>query len=171
MTHMVVSVKRTVFWNDVIMIPIQREDGSKYFFRKRVPFEKSPQYWEHVEEDGVWNLYYVKRGVSCRLAVYNIGHLTPQSIEAQIHDKDISITDCRHIEENLHTNRCIGKKVISTNNWCVEFDGKSVLAILAVKTKMSYKEVLNIIQNEGGYVDSMGIIHKGTAKNKVVEID
>ena len=25
--------------------------------------------------------------------------------------------------------------------------------------------------DESGYVDSMGIMHKGTAKNKVVEID
>lgn len=41
---------------------------------------------------------------------------------------------------------------------------------IALKPKCTYKELLNIIHNEGGYVDSEGIIHKGEAVNKTVEL-
>lgn len=62
------------------------------------------------------------------------------------------------------------KGTITTNNWSVEFDGQSVMDLMMTKPKMSYAEVLRIIINEGGYVDN-GIIHKGTAINKVAVID
>lgn len=54
-----------------------------------------------------------------------------------------------------------------THNWSIEFDGKNVMALVAVKPKMTYSEILNVIQNEGGYVDSNGIVHKGTAQDKL----
>lgn len=146
-------------------------DGTIYLSSK-TKLATAPQYWEYVKEDDVWNLYYVKRGVSRRLAVYNIGHLTPQAIEARIQDRDVSVSDCNRIEENLHRNNCIGKRIVSfTCAWSIKFDGKSVVELLAEKPKMSYAEVLQVIQNEGGYVDSKGIVHKGTAKNKVVTLD
>lgn len=62
------------------------------------------------------------------------------------------------------------EKVTVTNNWSVEFDGKNILALLIVKPKMTYQEVLDVIINEGGYVDSEGIIYKGNAENKVVTL-
>ena len=52
----------------------------------------------------------------------------------------------------------------------MEFDGKNVLGILALKPKCTYKELLNIIHNEGGYVDSKGIVHKGEAVSRTVEL-
>lgn len=61
-------------------------------------------------------------------------------------------------------------KVIATTNWSVEFDGKQLLALLIIKEKMSYEEVVRVITNEGGYVDSEGIIHKGSAENKIREL-
>jgi hypothetical protein len=152
------------------MYYIYGANGTIYLCSK-TKLERAPQYWEYVKEDDVWNLYYVKRGVSRRLAVYNIGHLKPSAIEARLQDRDISVIDCKHIEENMHKNRCIGKRIVFTNNWSIEFDGKSVLELLAEKPKMSYSEVLNVIQNEGGYVDSKGIVHRGTAKNKEVTLD
>lgn len=63
-----------------------------------------------------------------------------------------------------------GPKWISTTNWSVEFDGKQILALLILKEKMAYEEVVRVITNEGGYVDSEGIIHKGTAENKIGEV-
>lgn len=53
-----------------------------------------------------------------------------------------------------------------TNNYSTEFDGKSILAIVALRPKMSYAEVLTIIKAEGGYVDENGIVRKGTARDK-----
>jgi hypothetical protein len=39
-------------------------------------------------------------------------------------------------------------------------DGKSILALCALKPKMTFAEIKNVIENEGGSVDSMGIIHR-----------
>lgn len=58
-----------------------------------------------------------------------------------------------------------------TYNWSVDYDEKSILVLLALKPKMTYGEIINVIVNEGGYVDSKGIIHKGTAKNKVYTLN
>lgn len=58
----------------------------------------------------------------------------------------------------------------STNNWSVEFDGKNIFALVAVKTNMTYAEIRNVIMNEGGTIDSNGTIHKGTARNIVYEV-
>ena len=61
----------------------------------------------------------------------------------------------------------LNNKVDVTNNWAIQYDGLMVLAILADHPKMSFSEVLNVIQNEGGYVDESGIVRKGTAENKI----
>jgi hypothetical protein len=54
-----------------------------------------------------------------------------------------------------------------THNWSIEFDSKNILALCAVRPKMSYAELLIVIRAEGGYVDSNGIVHKGTATDKL----
>lgn len=62
-------------------------------------------------------------------------------------------------------------KVSCTNNWSVEWDNKPVLLLVMQKPKMTYGEIIDVIKAEGGYVDSDGIIHKGTAENKVYTLD
>lgn len=59
------------------------------------------------------------------------------------------------------------RRKASTNNWSVEFDGKNILALVAVRTDMTFGEIRNVIINEGGIIDNNGIIHKGTARNIV----
>lgn len=54
-----------------------------------------------------------------------------------------------------------------TCNWSVEFDGKNIMGLVALKPKMTYAEILIVIRAEGGYVDSDGIVHKGTATDKL----
>lgn len=54
-----------------------------------------------------------------------------------------------------------------THNWSIEFDGKNILALVMLKPKMTYAEILIVIQSEGGYVDSTGIVHKGKATDKL----
>lgn len=58
-------------------------------------------------------------------------------------------------------------KIAITLNWSIEWDNRSILILMMRKPKMSYKEILDVITAEGGYVDSEGIIHKGTAENKM----
>lgn len=63
------------------------------------------------------------------------------------------------------------EKISTTTNWSVEWDNKPVLLLVMQKPKMTYGEIIDVIKAEGGYVDSDGIIHKGTAKNKVYTLD
>ena len=63
------------------------------------------------------------------------------------------------------------KGTIVTNNWSVQYDGLSILLFMLERTKCSLEHAKQVIENEGGYVDSEGIIHKGTASNKVGLID
>ena len=58
-------------------------------------------------------------------------------------------------------------KMASTLNWSIEWDDKPILLFVMQPPQMSYKEIFDVITPEGGYVDSAGIIHKGTAENKV----
>lgn len=44
--------------------------------------------------------------------------------------------------------------------WCRELDGKNILALVMLKPQMTYAEIKNVIVNEGGSVDSQGIIHR-----------
>lgn len=63
------------------------------------------------------------------------------------------------------------EKVSTTLNWAIEWDEQPILILVMQKPKMSYAEILQVINAEGGYVDSEGIIHKGTAENKVYTLD
>lgn len=63
------------------------------------------------------------------------------------------------------------KGVIVTNNWSIQYDGRSILEFMMEKTDCPYGHAKQVIENEGGYVDSNGIIHKGTAENKIGLID
>lgn len=58
-----------------------------------------------------------------------------------------------------------------TSNWVTRYDDHHILELVMIHAKMSYKEIMNVIWNEGGYVDSNGIIHKGTAEDKVYTLD
>ena len=67
--------------------------------------------------------------------------------------------------------KIIPKGIGVTISWSVELDGKSILSLLALKPKMSYREILDVIHAEGGYVDSEAVIHRGTAKEVLYTID
>ena len=72
--------------------------------------------------------------------------------------------------KNHVTDKLYGQRKACTNNWSVEFDGKNIFALAAVKTEMTYAEIRNVIMNEGGTIDENGTIHKGTARNIVYEV-
>ena len=153
-----------VFWNDVLMLPMKRKspDEKQKYFRKEVPFEDASNYWEYVCEGGMWNVYYVKRGVNRRLAQCNIGKFPPQSIIVRLSDKDISIDDCKRVEETH--GRQTDRTPIAGIFWSIEYDGKSVFELMEEKQKMPYAHIKMVIANEGGYIDNEGIIHRGTCK-------
>lgn len=153
-----------VFWNDRLMLPMKRKspDEKQRFFIKEIPFEEAPNYWEYVCEDGMWNVYYVKRNKFRRLAQSNIGKFSPEAILTRISDKDISVNDCRKVEEHIVRT---GKQTVMTGVfWSIEYDGKSVFDLIEEKQKMPFAHIKMVIANEGGYIDDEGIIHRGTCK-------
>lgn len=146
-----------VFWNDEILIKFKTKNGKDAYLKKEVPFEDAPNYWEYICEDGLWNVYYVKRGSNRRLAQANIGRFSPASIMARISDKDISVSDCKQVEEHHGRTR---QEIVGIL-WSHEYDGKSVIELMEKWQKMPYTHVKMVIENEGGSIDDKGIIHKG----------
>lgn len=67
-------------------------------------------------------------------------------------------------------NRTPPKGMIATVNWSVDYDGKSVLEAMTDRPKIDYWTLNNVIKSEGGFIDDKGIIHKGSAKNKIGEL-
>ena len=47
--------------------------------------------------------------------------------------------------------------------WSVDYDGKSVLDLMERWDKMPYAHVKMVIENEGGFIDDKGIVHRGIA--------
>jgi hypothetical protein len=160
-----------VFWQEALLLPMKKRPGEKQkYFRKEIDFEDAPNYWEYICEDGSWNVYYVKRGVNRRLAQCNIGKFSPESIIARLSDKDISVNDCRKVEEKH--GKQVNRTPITGLFWSKEYDGKSVLELMEKWPKMPYAHVKMVIENEGGFIDNKGIIHKGLATEQtVVTID
>ena len=60
-------------------------------------------------------------------------------------------------------------KLMLTHNWSVDYEGRHVFELCALKPKMSYKEIKEVIINEGGFIDDKGFICAGSAVNKIVE--
>lgn len=157
------SVERGyVFWQEALLLPMKKKhpDEKQKFFRKEIDFEDAPNYWEYVCEDGMWNVYYVKRGVNRRMAACNIGKFAPSAIIARIKEKDITVTDCNRIEE--HKSRPLNRIPLAGVFWSIDYDGKSVYDLMEDKPKMPYADIKAVIRNEGGSIDADGIIHKGT---------
>lgn len=151
-----------VFWQNELLLPMKKlsKEGKRMYFRKTIKFEDAPNYWEYICEDGMWNVYYVKRGVNRRMAQCNIGKFAPESIIVRLSDKDISVNDCRKVEEEH--GRQVDRTPIVGIFWSIEYDGKSVFDLMEEKQKMPYAHIKMVIANEGGYIDDEGIIHKGT---------
>lgn len=147
-----------VFWQDEILIKFKTKNGKDAYLKKTIPFEEAPNYWEYVCEDGSWNIYYVKRGVNRRLAQANIGAFGPKAIMARLADKDISVNDCKKVEERRSP---VGREIVGVY-WSIEYDGKSVFDLMEEKQKMPYAHIKMVIANEGGYIDEDGVIHRGT---------
>lgn len=147
-----------VFWNDEMIIKFKTKNGKDAYFKKVIPFEDAPNYWEYICEDGSWNVYYIKRGSNRRLAQCNVGDVGPKAILARIHDRDISVSDCRKVEES--PGHQVGERTMVGLFWSKEFDGKSVFDLMEQWSKMPYAHVKMVIENEGGSIDDEGIVHR-----------
>lgn len=83
----------------------------------------------------------------------------PHRVLAQILDRDITINDAYDSQAKHYTPKDDGVQYRTLYKFSTEFDGKSILALCIVKPKMTYKEIVQIIEGEGGWVDDKGIVH------------
>ena len=161
--------KGYALWNDELLLPLKKltKEGKKQYFRKTVELEDATSYWYYEEP----NLYYVKTNpYNKRLVRTNLWKWSPERIIRCLADKEITAHEASSVEAR-ENRRPVVPKVSCTNNWSVEYDEKPILLLVMQKPKMSYAEVLDVIKAEGGYVDEQGIVHKGTAENKVYTLD
>lgn len=79
------------------------------------------------------------------------------------HSMMIELIQSGSVHKDMTNHHRIEKQLVQIK-WSVEFDGKPLMELLKYKHKMSYKDVLNVIENEGGSVDVSGIIHRPVKK-------
>ena len=75
------------------------------------------------------------------------------------HSMMIELIQSGSVHKDMTNHHRVEKQLVQIK-WSVEFDGKPLMELLKYKHKMSYKDVLNVIVNEGGSVDENGIIHR-----------
>jgi hypothetical protein len=109
-------------------------------------------------EEGTGNVYRIrmKDGVQMERRLCGCVPERRQVVQYLI-DRDITSRD-EYSNQDVHSS--IRKEDWKQVKWCREMDGKSILALCALKPKMTFAEIKNVIENEGGSVDSMGIIHR-----------
>lgn len=162
-----------VLYENVLLLPMKKKkpEHKQNYFRKEIEWTEANRYWVYVKEDSRWSLYYVNRekGNSKRLAMTFPVFYKPESIIVRIKDKEITVHDCDKVEQARHKAQG-GPKITVTNNWSIQYEGKHIFELLKEKPNMTYAEILNVIVNEGGCISPEGIIQRGSATNKVVEV-
>lgn len=131
-------------------------------------YDEGKAYWSYEKNGDKWALYriYNDTGTKTKCAD-QLPELKGTAIIDELRDHFYSIHDA----EKLTTHRrVLGTRVLGTNNWSVEYDMQSVVAVMLLKPNMTFETLNRVVANEGGYIDTNGIIHKGTACNKVVEL-
>lgn len=84
---------------------------------------------------------------------------TTHFIAKPTHSMMVELIQSGSIHKDM-TNHHRVEKQWTQIKWSVEFDGKSLVALMQYKHKMTYADILNVIKNEGGSVDENGIIHR-----------
>ena len=154
-------------WHKDIVIPVKgrKKDGKEYTFYKDIEqdYSEDKGYWEYVKDkySDEWLLYRVNNVKhDRRLALRTRSCFAPTALIASIADKEITVNDCRRIEEFQRESHFRGERIHLVVKWSHDFNGKHIAELLATKPKMTFSEVLLILQSEGGSIDANGIIHE-----------
>lgn len=138
-----------------------RESSKFCLFTKEIPFEEAEWYWVLDNRDDGYKIYH-QSIKGRRLCMQGPGHITPKDVVRLYAIKELSVKDARLIEEYQREHfRPVGERTqIAGVRFSELFDGQSILSLMKVKPKMSYRELMMVIENEHGSVDACGIIHK-----------
>lgn len=145
--------------------PVKGEIIQKEYSRAN-PYEIPQDYdeqshWCYDDETGaVYRWQYAgspNQWLKKALIGYVPPHSSPKAVLAQILERDITVQQEWNSQDK---HRVYKEQKMYQTKWCREFDGKNILALVIAKPKMTYAEIKNVIVNEGGSVDSEGIIHR-----------
>lgn len=152
------------YWNPEIKIPtkktwIDKETGElrRYYLTKEQDWSEVNSYWAYKKVGDCYELYRRYKNGNSRLVETNM-HLTPDAVLWRICERFYKVSDCDRAEEH---HGVIGPKTsLATIKWSEELDGKSIVILLTRYPKMTYGEIMMVLQNERATVDAQGIIHK-----------
>ena len=105
----------------------------------------------HKVEDG-YSVVYRKDGSM----VCHAGHLSPQQVTMILEDNSVYSMN-RNDGEPL---RCGRKNGFHPVLWSEDYDGKSILVFMSDHPKTPFRDLKSVVENELGYIDANGIIHK-----------
>lgn len=138
------------------MFYTKEEDGYHFLPSMAAKCNTPMPYWRYYEAQDCWELERVYTNNNRVLVATNL-HVSPDSILFRLLDGMYRVP----IEKPKTS--AVGVKTpcpIRCVMWSEELDGMSIMILLARYPKMSYKEIMMVIENEGGSVDGQGIIHK-----------
>lgn len=142
-----------------------REGSTQYRKMKMLRYPDSLQWLIHKEVDGeVWLYKPQKIEPHCYgrgTKAYNVTGWTYDMILNNCYKEGFNGNEVRQ-REGIKT-RPIGPRtglgIDKEVMWCKEFDGKSIIPLVASRPKMTMTEIINVIVNEGGSVDENLIVH------------
>lgn len=166
------------FYKDERMVPVEGEykqsianymagrlnkDGSGKRYRTFLTFKQEwyeQDHWAYGKKDGTWYVYRVKMKDGqemSRTVVGDTGSIRYSDSAMWQRFKD------RMYRVEVEPEKTYCAKTIRHEDYgyyfSKEFDGKSLIALMMVKPKMTVEEIKMVIENEGGSVDKDLIIH------------
>lgn len=166
------------FYKPYRIVPVKREyqttiqnyakgrlnaDGSGKEYTNYLRFEQQwyeQDHWAYGPKNGEWYIYRIKMqdGREVRRDIITstgTTQLHKDAVLGQILDGVWKVGDA---EKTSFASKTVHHYDYPMY-WSKEFDGKSALAIMALKPKMTFAEIKNVIENEGGSIDSQMIVH------------
>ena len=156
-------------WHRDIVIPVKgiRRNGREFthYMDVQQDYTRDKGYWEWLKDKYsddwlLWRINNVKH--ERRLALRTPIQYSPTALIAMIVDKEITVNDCRTIEEYQrgYHRSIMGERIPIEGRWSVLYNNHSIVELLLLKPKMTFAEIKMIIVSEGGSVDACGIIHR-----------
>jgi hypothetical protein len=121
-----------------------------------------PQEWYEQDhwawEEKTGNVYRIRMKDGAQVERKLCGQVSERRhVVLYLIDRDITSRD-EYSNQDVHKH--LKKEDWKQVKWCRDYDNRSILVLCQLKPKMTFAEIKNVIENEGGSVDSMGIIHR-----------
>lgn len=93
--------------------------------------------------------------------LYYVGNLSAKQCCTMIEDIGVFTADYRSVGDGKAPTSYHRPRTALSVKWSIEYDGMHVMVLMARHPKMPFGDIVSVITNEGGSIDSNGIIHRG----------